>query len=328
MNNLSQKSIAGRVYLEILKKDLYKKGDRVAVALSGGPDSICLTELLIDLSGKLGISILACHYNHRLRGEESDKDEKFVLDFCRKRGIECHVGRAPQKNLYKNEEQAREARYLFFKKILKEGRADKIALAHHLNDFAETILLRLIRGTGIRGVRSIPALRELFTRPLLQISRREIEEYLAKNKLKYRSDLSNFDTDIPRNQIRHEIIPVLAKLNPNIIEALGNFGLVSFDDYDFLELSAEKEFKKLLISESDQDLSLSYKDWCDLHHSLQRMVLRIGIKQLVGLNDVTFKQLEEVIDVLNNGEGKKFKSLPHSLYIELRSGKIVMFKKS
>lgn len=327
MKNISQKSIISKVYKEILDKNLFVQGEKVAVACSGGPDSICLLDILLNLRDRLGISVLVCHFNHRLRGEESDKDEKFILNFCQKKGIECYIGRAPGKNLYKNEEQAREARYLFFEKIIKEGTADKIAFAHQLNDFAETIILRIIRGTGISGIRSIPALREKFTRPLLHISRKEIEDYLLKNNLSYRIDASNFDVTIPRNKIRHKIIPLLAEINPNVVEALGNLGSTVSEDYDLLESLAQKEFKKMAVVISEKEITLLYKDWLLLHPSLRRMILRLGLKNLSGLDNITFKQIEEVSSMLCKGEGKKYKILPHSLYIELRNGKIVMFKK-
>jgi tRNA(Ile)-lysidine synthase len=327
MKNISQKSIIGKVYKEIIDNNLFIKGEKVAVACSGGPDSICLLDILLKLQDRLGISVIVCHFNHRLRGVDSDKDEKFILDFCQKRGIDCFVGRAPEKNLYKNEEQAREARYLFFKKIIEEGRAKKISFAHQLNDFAETIILRIIRGTGISGIRSIPALREKFTRPLLHVSRKEIEDYLLKNNIQYRTDASNFDTTIPRNKIRHEIIPMLAEINPNITESLSVLGATASEDYELLELLAQKEFKKIATNINEREIILSHKDWIILHPSLRRMVLRLGLKKLSGLDDITFKQIEEVSLMLCKGEGKKYKILPHSLYIELRSGKIVMFKK-
>lgn len=326
MNKFPQKSIISKVYREIIKKSLLKPGDRVMVAVSGGADSICLLNILLDLKDKLGITLLVAHFNHRLRGEESDGDEKFVREFCVERGIECIIGRAEKENKYKSEDEARKARYAFFENLLEGDKADKIALAHNLNDQAETVLLRLIRGSGFRGLKAIPSLRQKFCRPLLSISRSEIENYLKKRHITFQTDSSNADTVFARNFIRHEILPKITRLNPNIVETLGNSAKNIGDDYDYIEESARRHLAAVTTQKSSAGLILDYKSWLDLHSAMKRLTLRIAIAELTDLADISLKQIGEAIEMLERGRGKKMKDLPHSLRIGLDGGKIKVEK--
>lgn len=326
MNAFSQKSIYGQVYKTILAYGLIKKGDRVIVALSGGPDSMALFSILRELGEKLSMEIIVCHFNHRLRGEASDQDEQFVIKKCHEFGVECIVGRADRKNRYKSENTAREARYSFFEKILEEGRGDSVAIAHNQNDQAETVLMRLIRGTGIRGLKSILYKRQKFIRPLLDISREEIETFLKNEKIPFVVDQSNFSCDYQRNEIRTHLLPYLATINPNILETLTNISKSASVDYNFIEQNSVKAMNDI-ITESHQDkIYFNYKKWLNLHPALQVMVLRLGLETLVSLDDISVTQIEEAVSVLKKGVGRKYKRLPHSLIIELNDGKIVLSK--
>lgn len=327
MKKLSQKSVPYKILQNIEENNLINSGDTVIVALSGGPDSVCLFDLLFKLKEKLGIKLLACHYNHRLRGEDSYNDEEFVRKICAERGAECIVGSAAGKNLYKNEESARVARYAFFEKILGERRGAKIAIAHNKNDLAETLLMRLFRGSGILGLKSIPSVRENFIRPLLPISRFEIENYLKHEKLPFRLDKTNKNLNITRNFLRLKVLPLLIKrINPNLIDTLYNTAKLMEDDYNFLDQSASKSYQKVMIKEDKKTVLLDRKKWLLLPYSMQRMVIRKAIEGSVGLNDITNKQIFEVCEVMAKGVGKKYKLLPHSLRIELTSGKISITK--
>lgn len=326
MEKYSQKSFVGQVYNTIKSRDLLKRRDRIIVALSGGADSVSLLHALLSLKEKLEIEISACHFNHRLRGQGSDNDEKFVRELCQKLEIDCIVGQAEKSGLYKSEDSARSARYAFFEKILQEGRGDLVATAHNLNDQAETLLLRLVRGTGIRGLRSIPFSRQFFIRPLLDISRDEIEKYLKENGIPYVTDLTNFEPDFLRNQIRINLLPQFKKLNPNILENLADLAKIASADYDFIESEANSSMKKILEKRDENQIILNRKLWLALPVSLAAMVLRLAILELSSLDDITTTQLEEVNDLLRKGVGEKYKILPHSLRISLRAGKIVISK--
>lgn len=327
MNHFSQKSLLGKVYKTILDNDLITDGDRVVVALSGGADSVTLLYALLELKTKLNIQVSVCHFNHRLRGQESDTDEKFVADLCQKLNIECTVGRAGKSGEYKSEDSARQARYAFFEKILQEGRGDKLAIAHNLNDQAETVLMRLIRGTGIRGLKSIPYRRKFFIRPLLDISRSEIEAHIADNQLAFVTDQTNFSPKYLRNDVRNDLLPSLTRLNPNILNTLANISKNVSVDYDLIEELAKTETKKLTISENEHEIILDYCGWKALHPALQSMVLRQGLASLESLDDITSIQLDEAASMLKKGFGRKHKVLPHSLRIELIGGKIILSKK-
>lgn len=327
MTKISQKSIIGKVARTIGEHSLIQKGDRIVVAISGGADSVCLSDILNNLKDKLEINISACHFNHRLRGEESESDQQFVENFCHQRGIELILGSAPDKNLYKNEESAREARYSFFEKILEEGRGDKVALAHNLNDNSETLLLRLIRGAGLRGLGSIPFSRQKkFIRPLLSLSRQEIESYLKEKKIGFCQDSSNFNRKFSRNKVRLDLIPLLLKLNPNFLETAGHAAVQIQEDYDYIRNQTEEIFKNTATISGKTKIEIDRTKWLKLHPAMQRSLIRESISRFDTLLDITQKQIDEVMALVNRGIGGKRKLLPHSLQIEVRSGKIVVSK--
>lgn len=322
----SQKSLIGKVYQTTLDHNLIKSGDRVVVALSGGPDSIALLNILLSLREKLAIEVAACHYNHRLRGEASDQDELFVKDICAKLGIDCYVGSAKTAHELKSEDLARRARYSFFEKILEEGRGDSIAIAHNLNDQAETVLMRVIRGAGIRGLKSIPYKRNFFIRPLLDVSRNEIEQYLTNEGIAYVIDQTNFSPDYFRNQIRSKLLPYLAKANPQILKVLSNLSKSTSLDYDYIEVMASSELDRIRQKGSDEEYIFDRLKWLELHPALRAMTIRLALEKLDSIDDISSAHLTEVIHLLEKGVGKKYKQLPRSLIITLVDGKIVIKK--
>ena len=320
----SQKSLPYKVFKTIGKNKLIAPGEKIVVAVSGGADSVCLFDVLFKLKNRLNIDLAVCHYNHRLRGEDSYNDFAFVKKIAKDYGTDFFGGEAKRDNLFKNEEEARFARYQFFEKILREGRGDKMAVAHNLNDQIETFFLRLLRGTGLSGLKSIPYRREKFIRPLLDISRIEIEDYLQKEGLSFRVDQTNFDLSFTRNYFRHKVIPMLQKINPNLEETLaGTIASLNEDD-ELIEKLSEEAFKNILESEEKNKIILSRKKWLLLPSALRSGTIRYAISQLSSLLDITAKQLEEVKNILEKGEGKKFRPLPHSLRVHLVSGKIVV----
>ncbi|MFA6963963.1 MAG: tRNA lysidine(34) synthetase TilS [Patescibacteria group bacterium] len=322
----SQKSITARVERTISENSLIFPNEKIVVAVSGGPDSTALLNILLGLKNKLKIDILACHYNHRLRGEASEKDQQFVQKFCQERGIELLLGTSPEKNKYKNEDEAREARYAFFKNILEEGRGDKIALAHNLNDLAETTLQRIVRGSGLRGLSSIPISRGKFIRPLLFVKRKEIEAYISSHNIGFCLDQTNFDKKFLRNRIRLETLPHLESINPNILESLLSLSQSAKSDYSYLEAKATEALSIISQKRSDNSITIVRSKWLELDEAMRTMTLRLAIEKVSGLNDISYKQIGEVLDLIDKGEGRKKKILPHSLQIELEAGKIVLSK--
>lgn len=205
----------------IEKYSMLRRGAHVIAALSGGADSVAMTHLLYTLREKYGFTLTAAHVNHGIRGENADRDEKFVRDFCEKLGIKLDVLRADVPRLAQEsgegiEECGRRVRYEFFKEINPNA---VVATAHNLNDNAETLLFRICRGSGIKGLGSIPPTRGNIIRPLIACSRAEIEKYCAENSLEYVTDETNLSTDYTRNYIRHEILPLFMNMNPAFLDS-------------------------------------------------------------------------------------------------------------
>lgn len=214
-------------------------GDTVICAVSGGADSVCMLHVLLSLRNTLGITVEAAHFNHQLRGEESDRDEAFVRTLCAELGVVLHVDngdvRARAAKTHESvEEAARALRYAFFSSL-----PGRIATAHTQDDNLETVLLNLTRGTGLAGLCGIPPKRGPFIRPMLAVSRAEIEAYLAQNGLSHVTDSTNFLPDARRNRLRQSVIPLLKAENPSLCETA--FRMCRLLEADEAQLSAQAE---------------------------------------------------------------------------------------
>ena len=223
---------------------LVDRGDTLVCAVSGGADSMALLTGMYLLRDKLGIILEAAHFNHCLRGEESDADEAFVVDYCNSLNIPVHICReqiiAGKKGL---EAAAREARYAFFEKL-----NGKIATAHTADDNAETVLMHLIRGTGLKGLGGISPRRGKIIRPMLGITRLQVLAFLEEYSVSYRNDSSN-DTDLfLRNRLRHHVLPLLREENPRLCENLSSMALRLRQDEEALQAYSKAEYP-LSVSE-------------------------------------------------------------------------------
>ncbi len=203
------------------QNNLLPHGGEILAAVSGGCDSMCLLHTLLKLSGRFGFTVSAAHFNHMLRGAESDRDERFVNEQCASLGIPCYTGRADvhaeSKRRKKGvEETARTLRYAYFEKLCLQRGILRIATAHSADDNAETVLLNLVRGAGIAGLGGIPPRRGNVIRPLLCATRAEIEVFLNENNIPHVEDSTNSEDDYTRNRIRHCVIPVLRGINPSL----------------------------------------------------------------------------------------------------------------
>jgi tRNA(Ile)-lysidine synthase len=229
----------------IKKYQMLSPGDRVLIALSGGPDSVCLFYALIQLSEQFSLDIAAAHVNHELRGNESDADEAFVQKLCNKEKIPLFTYSANIKTLSKLsglslEETGRNERYRCFYEAAAAFNAQRIALGHNLNDNAETLIMRLCRGSGLLGLCGIPPKRGQIIRPLIETARADIEKYLEQQKLPYCVDTSNHSSIFTRNKIRNEIIPIFNKiLNTDICEKLSLTSRLCAEENEFLQSLAK-----------------------------------------------------------------------------------------
>ena len=221
------------------------RGARVLCALSGGADSMALLTCLLALAEERDLTVSAAHYNHRLRGEESQRDEAFAADWCRQAGVPLTLGSGDVAGEAARagkgiEETAREMRYAFLQKAAAETGADCIATAHNADDNAETVLLHLVRGTGLDGLTGIPPVRGNLVRPLLCCTRAEIEDYLRRENVPHVEDSTNADPTYARNRIRREVLPVLRTINPGFVRTLsGNLPHLRADR-DYLYARAEE----------------------------------------------------------------------------------------
>ena len=261
-------------------------GERVLCAVSGGADSICLLHLLY--SG--GADVIAAHYEHGIRGGESLRDARFVEDWCAERGIECVVGHGDVPGYalahgLGTEEAARRLRYEFLQSTAQERGCGLIATAHNADDNAETLIFNLTRGSGALGLRGIPARRDNIIRPLLGVSREQIEQYLAENGIGHIEDSTNGSDDYSRNLIRHKVMPVLRQINPALSEAAGRTAELLGRDEDCLS-SLASDF----VEKNFRGGSLPAKELCALHPAIASRVLR----QLLGTG-LTMEQTDAAL---------------------------------
>lgn len=318
-----------REYIE--KHQMIQKNDRIIAGVSGGADSICLFWNLQVLKKELDIEIAVVHVNHMLRGTEADADEKFVTELCRQQGILCKVYRYPireiaAKEKISEEEAGRKMRYQAFEHFAKEWKADKIALAHHKNDCAETMLYNMARGTGISGLCSLRPVRNSLIRPLLCMNREEIEQYLEEKNLPYRNDSTNQSVDYTRNKIRHQILPPLQSVNEKAVEHMAFLAedLEAVQDYlakqenQLFDRFVHQEEKRLIISaELQQQEPL-----------LGRMVIQHCLEVFAGTKkDFTRNHIRAVWELPKKGTGKQL-NLPYEIIASSSYGEIRLEHKS
>lgn len=228
---------------------MIKKGDSITAALSGGADSVCLLMVLKELSECLDFTLDAIHINHCIRGEESNRDENFCRDLCKKMGIPIAVIRADvpaaaAKSKKSLEETARDIRYETFRK--HAGKIGKIATAHTLSDNAETVILNLTRGTGLKGLCGIPPVRDNIIRPLIDVTRQQVEDYLKEKNQEFVTDSTNLSNDYTRNRIRHNVIPELLKINGGFYKTFSAGQKILKEENSLISDYAESAYKKCL----------------------------------------------------------------------------------
>lgn len=260
--------------------------DRVLVALSGGGDSVALLYCLLELSKKRDFSLACAHLHHGIRGAEADRDEAFCRELCEKEGLFLAVEHRDIPRLAKErgisqELCGREERYAFFERVCEEYDLTKIATAHHLGDNAETNLLHLIRGTGLEGLRGIEPCRGRIIRPLLLVSKEEIEAFLEERKLSFREDSSNLSDAYTRNKIRSRVIPVLKELNPSFEEGIFRMNELILAENDYLEKCAKEAYEKM-AKEGKSRVVLPLAPFLECHPAIRRRVLQLAFLRVTG----------------------------------------------
>lgn len=313
----------------IRENGMFEKGDKVIVAVSGGPDSIALLHVLYRLREELDISLYVAHVNHGLRGIESDEDEEYTRRFCEKLNIEFKSKRVNLNEISKlrnmsSESAGREVRYEFFEELMKEFSAQKIAIAHNANDQAETILMRIMRGTGMDGLIGIRPVRDnIFVRPLINSSRDQIEEYCEKNNLSPRIDKTNLEAIYSRNKVRLQLIPYIQEnFNKDIIQVLNRLSYTIKVDNDYLEVVSKEKYKK--YCDINKEKVIISKEAFLEHESIITRIIRLAIHDAVG-NLYNFEKIHiyDIIRIQRCSTGKEL-NLPSSVYVSNNYGDIVI----
>ncbi len=303
------KDIEQKVIRFIDEKELINKNDRILIALSGGPDSVFLLHFLNKFKRRFKIELGALHVNHRLRGKTADEDEKFCKITCKELGVEFFSVKKNVKSFASRrkislEEAGRKIRYSVLESTAKKNKYNKIATAHNANDNAETVLLNLIKGTGIKGISGIAVKRENIIRPVINLNKDEILNYLGQKKLSYRIDETNLSNDYERNFIRNEIIPLIkSRLNPSLEASVFN----SSEVFKRISLRIDKELKSFFNTvnfDKKQNLLTLFPDKLK---NLDKYLLGDFLKEVAKRNflvQLSFNDVNKIILLFNLKTGK------------------------
>ena len=341
------------VYKFITKYNLIENGDRIVLGVSGGPDSICMLDILNKIAEKklIDFEIIVCHINHGLR-ENAIFDENFVKEFCKKIGVQCFVKHVDIKKIAEEqkrglEETGRIIRYEFFDEILQKTNSNKIAIAHNINDKVETIIMNIFRGSGTAGLIGIEAQNGKFIRPLIEIKRVDIEKYLKEQNIVARHDESNDENIYTRNKIRNIVLPFIEKeFNPNIVDTIDRLSYIVKEQEEYLESQTEKCYNDVceqelnltpdyrLNNKNNATIVIDLKKFNSLEKVIQKRVILYSIKKIFGTTRGIEKiHIDDIIKLCNNNIGNKYLTPNKNLKVEnkkkkLRISAIIKYKNS
>lgn len=294
----------------IIQNSLIKPGERIGVGVSGGSDSMALVHFLHSISEELDIEVIAIHVDHGIR-EESRDEANFVIEKCREMGVRAYKFRIDSPKIAKEknislETAAREGRYGVFNSLFKKDVVDKIALAHHLSDQAETILMHIFRGSGVAGARGMEPIRDgRFIRPLLSTSKEEILDYINFNNLDYVNDSSNADNTFTRNYLRNVLFPQITAKWPGAIGAIVNFGKAVKEDDDYINSQIFDD--AIIYEDKEAKIPLSY--FIYPAPIISRMIIK-ALKNIGVEKDFEKKHVDMIKDLATSHENGKRISLP------------------
>ena len=321
---------------EVLKTietyNLIEMNDKIVIGVSGGPDSICLLHVLYGLKEKLGIEIVVAHVNHMLR-EVADLETEYVQNFCKKLGIECYVKKADILEISKTqkkgtEEVGRQVRYDFFDEVAKKTNSNKIATAHNSNDRAETVILNILRGSGLSGLKGIEPIRDnKYIRPLINTDRQDIENYCNDNKLEPKYDKTNNENIYTRNKVRNTVIPYIKKeFNPNIIKTINRLSSLATEENEYLQAITKQEFENLLI-EKTENIILDLHKFNSLNLVIKRRLILYTINEVLHTtNGIEKVNIDDIIKLCKNNIGNKYLLPIKEIKVYVKKGKIYFIK--
>ena len=332
-----------KVLNTIKKYNLIENGDKVVLAVSGGPDSIAMLDILnkIRLENVIKFDIVVAHINHGLR-ENAKFDEEYVQEFCKRINVQFFVLHANIKEIAEREkrgleETGRNVRYDFFNKVKSEVGANKIAIAHNANDNVETIIMNIIRGSGLSGLKGIEVVSNNYIRPLIEIERVIIEDYCKNENLNSRHDESNDENIYTRNKIRNIAIPYIKEeLNPNIVETITRLSGIAKDDLNYLDLQTENAYKEMCLEEknlkndvynedSESIIILDLKRFNKENVAIQKRVILYSINKIFGTTKGIEKiHIEDIIKLCNNNIGNKYLTPNKKTKIVIKNKNIII----
>lgn len=320
--------------LETIKKyNLIQNGDKIVLGVSGGPDSISMLDILneirIDKTNNLDFNIVVAHVNHMIR-EEAGEDLEFVKNFCNKIGVEFYsksidIQKIANTDKIGTEEAGRNARYEFFDEILEKENANKIAIAHNKNDKIETIIMNMLRGSGIAGLKGIePIKNNKYIRPLIECERFEIEEYCAQNGIEPRIDRTNFENVYTRNKVRNIVIPFIKKeFNPNIIQTMDRLSDLVKEEDEYLENVVEEKYKEYVQQEEKKQIVMDLKGFNKQEKVIKSRLLLYTISRLFGTTKGIEKiHIEDIIKLCEKNIGNKYLTPNKNIKVLVKNQKI------
>ena len=317
----------------IRRLSMLKPGDKVLVAVSGGPDSVALLHALWSLRDELGITLYAAHLNHSFRGKESDQDAEYVAQLAGNLGVPCTVEKIDVPEIQRTlrlspEEAARLVRYEFLERVADEIVANRIAVGHTADDQVETVLLNILRGAGIDGLSGMPPVRGRIIRPLIETRRSVVEEYVERHNLRPRIDATNLLATYARNRIRLELLPLLRReFNPEVDAAILRLSELATEDSAYLNMEAEETLARLKTGQNEQSLSLDVPGLLECRPAIRRRAIRSAVSELRGgLADIGFVHVEDLIRLLDGGKDFRYE-LPGGIYVE-RAREMLTFSSS
>ncbi|EQF44573.1 tRNA(Ile)-lysidine synthetase [Clostridioides difficile CD175] len=324
--------IFDKVLSTINKHNLIQKGDKIVLGLSGGPDSVCLLHVLNRLKKDFNIEIYAAHLNHQIRGIEAQKDALYVSKLCEDMGIVFFVKSINVPKYCENEglsleEGARKLRYEMFYEIKDKIKANKIAIGHNLNAQAETVMMRIMRGTGLKGLKGIDYIRDnCIIRPILDVERNEIEEYCEAYNLNPRIDKTNLENIYTRNKIRLDLLPYMKdNFNSNVIESIVRMSNSLKSDNDYIEKEAEAKFREVSNIKEKGFVEINLDDFVCLHDAIKVRVLRNSIKHILGdTNFVDQRHIEDIMSLEDNSKVNKMLTLPRNIFVYRKKDSIIL----
>ena len=327
--------VTRKVRQTIADHRMLEYGDSVLIALSGGADSVVLAHVLHSLATEYGLRLAVAHLNHQLRDTESDRDADFVAEFSGKLALPYYIEKADVRHLQREsrfslEEAAREARYAYFERIAAKNRFTKIATGHHANDNAELVLLNLMRGSGPLGLSGIRPIRDdNIIRPLIDLKRSEIMNYIDELKLPYVTDSSNSDLAFRRNRIRHHLIPDLeSHYNPEIIAALNRLGNIIRAEDDWMDSLIKPEFNRCVVIEASDAVSIDLKCMAQLAFAVKRRLIRKAIFCVKkNLRRITLQHIDAVLCLADSGSSPSCLDLPDNICVTVAGGNELTIKK-